>query len=535
MTKTTKIYGAPGTGKTTKLINIILDSGLPFNKIAYCTFGRHALAEMTERMKRKGAFDSDLVWFKTIHAMNFKLLGVKKEQVADMKLKEFCAEKKFHLTLKVAMDEDTSYMETRMYTKEATLDDIFYAQMQQDRQDVRPFNFIHPKLRSYGGTYLKFKHAYFDWMREHDYVDFIGMIEKGIEQNVYPNVDLICIDEWQDLNALQIKQVQMWMSQIPVSYHAGDDDQCIFEFAGADPSAFLDLECKNEIILEETFRLPSDILALSQLIIKRNKRRKDKDIHTSKSSGGVYFKTLASTCEMLQKLPKEESVVFLVRNNFVVRALMSDLAEHGIPMGGYTKEREAIKLMQKGYTQNSFDYEELDSLTTGSIFPAVRYFKRGSKTKIKKAMAHIPEGGYTREQMSSMGMTENFFLDLNRKDCSSLNINGDKLKYIMKLFDKYGYNPKPVQITTIHQFKGREADTIILVPDITKACWESEQAHGYDVNAVESERRNWYTGITRAVKRLIMLNQTEYSWYKTRTMNIVGVFCENAKKTAQAK
>lgn len=529
-TKSTKIYGSPGTGKTSTLIDIIVNSDLPLNKIAYCTFGKHALQDMVDRMERRGKYSSDIPYFKTIHAMNFKLLGIRKDQVADKRLDEFCKEKKFRMTLKFKPTEETPYADYKVAGTDVTLDDIFHAQMQEDRTDLRPFNFVHPKLKSYAGAYMHFKHAYFDWMREHDYIDFIGMIERGIAQNVYPPVDLLCIDEWQDLNALQIKQVQMWMEQIPTSYHAGDDDQCIFEFAGADPSAFLDLVCDDEVVLGETFRLPNDILALSQSIIKRNKIRKDKNIHSQKDTGGVYFKTLGSLCDMLQKLPPEEDVVFLVRNNFVIIPLMSDLADYGIPMGGYRKERLAIKLMQRGFSVDRFDYDDLDALTSGSIFPALRYFKRGSKTKIKKAMTFIPEGGFTREKMAEFGLTENFFKDLQEKNCAYLNIPDDKFRYITKLFEKYGYNPKPVEITTIHQFKGREADTVILVPDITKACYESEHAHGYDMSVVEGERRNWYTAITRAQKRLIMLNRTNYSTYKTRVMDIIAVFVENMKK-----
>lgn len=528
-----KLFGPPGSGKTSRLIRIISESGVPLKKIAYCTFGRHALEDMIKRMNQKGIQDSDMPYFKTLHSMNFSLLGIRKEQVAnEKKLKDFCKEKGYVMSIcKKDILKDDPYSLLNSFDKEDTLDDKFYKQMQKDRSDRRPFDYIHPRFQTMAGLYMRFKHNYMDWLRENDYIDFIGMIEEGIKRNVCPNVDLLCVDEWQDLNTIQIEQVQMWMTQIPTSFHAGDDDQCIYEFAGSDPYAFLNLKCDNETVLQETFRLPKDVLSLSLEVINRNKNRKVKDVHTNKDEGGIYLKTLENACKMLQMLPREESVVFLVRNNFIVNQLWSDLADQGVPIGGYAKERSAVKLMQRGYNENTFRYEEMDALLS-PIFPTVRYFLHGSKSRIKKSLINMPEKGYTRDDLSRMGLTQNFFDDLLAKNCSYLNIQENKLLYINRLFEKYGYNPKPVQITTIHKFKGMEADTIVLVPDITKACADNEMAHAFNMDAVESERRNWYVAITRAAKRLIILDDTDYSNYKTKELNSIRVFLRN-KKNAQ--
>lgn len=531
MPKTTKIFGPPGSGKTSKIIEIILQSELPLNKVSYVTFGKDAMTDMLRRMERQGISTSEVPWFKTVHATNFKLLGVRKEQTVDRhKLAEFCKIKKFKLSTQFVPTEETGY-DTALFGTEKTLDDEFYLQMMKDRTDMRAFNFVHPKLKAYGGAYLHFKHAYFDWIRENDLIDYTGMIEKGIEMGICPPVDMLCVDEWQDLNALQIKQIQMWASQIPVSFHVGDDDQTIYAFSGADPTSFLNFPCDSEMVLQETFRLPSDVLALSQEVIKRNKNRKDKNIHTKKSDGGIYFKTVPSACGLLKKLPPKESCYVLCRNRFVMSKIYKELILNGIPVGGLTQERGAVKLMLEGYKRGRLDYNDLKTLCDGSVFPALRYFKRGSKGKLKKILSKsVPDEGYSLEQLTQFGLLPQFFTDLSQKNCSHLNISKEDFLYITKLFDTYGYEFNPVKIMTIHASKGLEADTVILVPDITKSCWESESAKAYDIEAVESERRVWYTAITRAKKRVIMLDQTDYSWYKTRNMNIVAVFIENMKK-----
>ena len=527
---TTKIDGCPGGGKTTRLVKIITESGLPANKIAYCTFGRHALNEMKERMLAKGESESNLKYFRTLHSMNFHLLGLKTENVANRHLDEFCKEMNFHLSDKIIKGEKKKNTtdDTASEYEMDRLDDRFYIQMNKDRIEIRPFDYIHPRLKNYASLFLKFKYAYFSWMKNHEYVDFIGMIEQGIEQGVVPPVDLLCVDEWQDLNPLQIKQVRGWIENIPNSYHAGDSDQSIFEFSGADPTAFLNLHCDNKIILNQSFRLPSDILALSQEVITRNKIRENKNIHTEKPAGGIYIKSMYGVAQMLRSLPDNETCYVLVRNNCVVRGVMSDLMEEGIPVGGLQKECNAVTLMQSGYSKKHFSIIDIQTILHGSLFPARRYFERGSKKKIEKLLTqYFPDGGYTSDELLKCGMKKQFIEDLMRKDASHLNIDPKHLTYITKLFKNFGNKFNPVKIMTIHAAKGLEADTVILVPSVTRAVWDNEQ----NVQRIESERRVWYTAITRAIKRVILLDNSHYTGYNSRFEIPIRVCFNNIKNS----
>lgn len=533
MTTRNKIYGAPGTGKTTKLIKLILDSGIPLEKIAYCTFSKRALDDFKKRMTALDVSDFDMTHFRTLHSMNFMLLGMKKDNVVtDGRLQEFCKQYGFRLTDHSSYNADEPlYTNPNVHFKKVSLDDEFYKQMMQDRNELRPFSFVHPRLAPYAGAYLHFKHKYFDWLRDNDYIDFIGMVEQGIERGVVPPVEMLCVDEWQDLNPLQIKQITKWAENIPISYHCGDDDQTIYSFSGADPLAFLNMPCDTEEVLGETFRLPSDILSLSMEVIRRNKVRKDKDITTTKADGGIYVKSLGNAVAMLKDhIPKTDSCFVLCRNNFVIRKMIKDLASYGIPVGGLKSERDAVELMLEGYKKGRFEHKELNVITSGSLFPALRYFKRGSKAKLKKiASQGTPEGGYTMAQIANFGLTKEFFTDLAQKNCSHLNIDKDDLKYILKIFSTFGYQFNPVQVMTIHQSKGLEADTVILVPDIVQVCSDSENGIG-GPQQLESERRVWYTAITRARKRLIMLSGTDYSKNKSRIFNFVSVFVDRMKR-----
>lgn len=526
----TKIFGGPGCGKSTSLIKLMKESNLPFEKIAYVTFSRKALSDMKEKLKKDGKSEEDLRFFKTIHAMNFKLLNIKRDKVADYKLRDFCEKKGFRLSSNIIKDQfnrdgDEEFLLS--FQKSLTLDDEFYKQMNKDRQDLRDFNFVHPIFRSYSKQFLHFKHSYFEWMKENDYIDFMGMIEQGIEQGVVPPVDLLCVDEWQDLNYLQIKQIISWSKNIETSFHAGDDDQCIHEYAGATPGVFLDFPCDNEKILNETFRLPSDILELSQLLITKNKKRRNKNITSSKGSGGIFVKNMTDTCDMIKQMGENETCFILVRNNFIKSGVWKSLKENGIPTRGLEKEKKALSFMLNNKNKNTFTREDIAIITEGSIFPATRYFKKGAKKNITNLLKnYTPDTGYEAEFLAKLGLKREFFSDLMLGTASHLNIDIDDSVYLQRVIREYGDKIPNISVMTIHQSKGLEADMVVLIPDKSKASFVSSTG---DVKEMEAERRVWYTGITRTKKILIAVKDTNFSTYKSNIVANIEVFLNTLK------
>jgi len=111
--KRAKIIGNPGCGKTTYLLGLIEKAAKKYDpeRIGAVSLTNAAIEEMRERVKlQTGLSKSAAKNIRTIHSTCFRLLGLKKEQVADKKIKEFNeAYPEWRMPLNVEVTEDDEF------------------------------------------------------------------------------------------------------------------------------------------------------------------------------------------------------------------------------------------------------------------------------------------------------------------------------------------------------------------------------------------------------------------------------------------
>ena len=81
-----RIFGPPGTGKTTKLLNMVdkaLADGIHPNEIAFLAFTRKAANEAKERASVRFNLDpkTDLTYFRTLHSLALAQTSIKFENI----------------------------------------------------------------------------------------------------------------------------------------------------------------------------------------------------------------------------------------------------------------------------------------------------------------------------------------------------------------------------------------------------------------------------------------------------------------------
>ncbi len=83
-----------------------------------------------------------------------------------------------------------------------------------------------------------------------------------------PQFDVVFIDEAQDLSPIQWKMFDILNDKSKDIFIAGDDDQAIFAWAGADVNRFIDQPAIEEV-LQQSERIPQAVQEVSNIILDR--------------------------------------------------------------------------------------------------------------------------------------------------------------------------------------------------------------------------------------------------------------------------
>jgi len=282
------------------------------------------------------------------------------------------------------------------------------------------------------------------------------------------------VDEAQDLTRLQWRTAHKAFANADELWIAGDDDQSIHRWAGADEDYLLGLTYPREV-LPASRRLPRAIYDLSQDLVHRISKRFEKpmapadregtiswladpaEVDLAKGSWLMLARTRAQLGELVE-IARDQGVVYRVKGRSAIDA------EHVRAIQAY----EALRVGKR--------VEGADAATALKAAGVKRLVSEGetyTAAELKFDATPIWHDALIRVPIED----REYYLSCLRR--------GEKLTA-----------PPRVRIDTIHGVKGAEAENVLLLTDLTPRT-----AAGFEL-APDSEHRVFYVGVTRASHNL---------------------------------
>lgn len=481
MSRTTLVIGPPGTGKTHYLMDEVakaLNQGIPPDKIAFLTFTKQAAQEAVSRAVSQFGLDrKEFKYFRTLHSLAYNHLGLKRSDV--MTTRHFIEfGKAMGVQFSGHYDEETeramvagkigdqllglyslARSRSRNMEQEWELGGQYY---EFERYVARDFDANLRAFKSYHGLL--------------DFGDFLDHVHTPLD------VDLFILDEAQDQTPQQWELAKRLASRAKKVLIAGDDDQAIFTWAGADVSRLLGMRGER-LQLPVSYRLPKQVFNVVNGISSRIGTRFPKTWRSRDAEGSVKY--LPYGMEDSVDI-REGDWMLLCRQRSHLNRL-----ERLAKQQGQTYVIDGHNILKSDVVQAVVFYEQLRSGKTLDLIQVEVIAKFIMDFRLPDALSSrvdyndVPWPWHGKpDWMEALTLIDTDDLEWLR----SVRRNGISLKD----------EPK-VRISTIHGSKGAEADNVLLLTSVSRKIKTNGLLNPDD------ERRVWYVGSSRARQNLFMV------------------------------
>ena len=372
------------------------------------------------------------------------------------------------------------------------------------------------------GDMARLLDVYEDAKNERGVIDFediliylCGMLQEraDVASIVRKQYRSFVVDEFQDVNLLQARLLDLWLGGRHDVCVVGDVAQTIYSFTGASPDYLTGFGRKHPgariVELTRDYRSTPQIVTLANDVLARSSQREGTVRLSSQRDGGaqVTYRTYdddraeaegvaASIADLIAGGMVPHSIAVLMRTNGQSQAFEEALGARGIPVavaGGkpfFARDdvRTAISRLRAAAAAGTDD---------GSVGEIVREVLSGVGWA-----PEAPSGQAGSERWSNMNAIVGWADDSKAETLTA---------FVAELDERVAYQVEPdkagVELATIHAAKGLEWDAVFLV-GVAEGLLPISYAK--TAAAREEERRLLYVAVTRARDLLTL------SWARSR-------------------
>ena len=494
-----RIFGPPGTGKTTTLLNMLdnaLDSGMSANSIAFLAFTRKAATEAKERASARFHLDpdKDLFYFRTLHSLALSMSGIRTEQIMDRQhYKELSDIISIPLVSGTSLDDD-------IVDKQAT-DHPILSLINLARLCKTPLREQYNKTDMFfdWNTVNYVAKCYKEYKHEHELYDFTDMLQCFIEEAdvCCPKFDLVFLDEAQDLSPLQWDIAHILDKNAKKMYAAGDDDQAIYRWAGADVEQFITLDGSSET-LSQSYRVPRLIHRTAETIVSRISSRYPKKYEPKNEDGNVQHISRLEDIDV-----SSGQWLILAQAGYILNPVVEMLRS-----SGYLYTHKGNRSISAKISSAVNGWEQMrkgKSITLETVKDIYSFMSTGKRVKRGfKTMSGADDSNVfnMKELQDEWGLAIGDEL-IWREALDRL--PEESRVYITAMLrrgEKFNAEPR-ITISTIHGSKGGESENVVVFTDLSPSADDAMSGGNDDLHRV------FYVAVTRAKENLFIVESED--------------------------
>jgi DNA helicase-2/ATP-dependent DNA helicase PcrA len=369
-------------------------------------------------------------------------------------------------------------------------------------QDIRTYWEGHPDEDVVCYELIQLRDTIAAYKRDHSKIDFTDMMYRFLDEGVVPPIKVLIVDEAQDLTPLQWKVVEKLSENVEEVYIAGDDDQSIFKWAGADSDKFIKTVGTRRI-LEQSYRCPESVQYVAVEVISRitPEARVDKLWKARDAKGSVNYETGIENIDM-----SKGTWLLIARNVF----LLDYYVQHCVSNGLIFEASTGSPISGAAYRAIRF----WEQLRAGNEITAAQAKVIYEHMSVKVGVAY----GF-KTKLDQVDDAAKISLAQLRKDFGLLTTKPwddalDKIPEHERVYFKdamakgESFSEPRIRINTIHGVKGGEADNVVVQTDMADRTFNEFQ------NLPDDEHRVWYVAVTRARENLFILSPKTNKHYQ---------------------
>jgi DNA helicase-2/ATP-dependent DNA helicase PcrA len=357
--------------------------------------------------------------------------------------------------------------------------------------------------------------AYADLLRIRGAVDFDDLVVRACDllatdarlrlrwQSRFSHV---CVDEFQDVDAAQLRLVRLLAAPEDNLFVVGDDDQTIYAWRLADVRRILrfstDYPTARRVMLATNYRCPTAVVAASARMVAVNRERFEKPIRAPAGSLATGAAITAwnmagpSWTDALARLAAVEdaakrSLCFLSRTRGeltpILLALVRAGVRHATAIPAIVENERVVTLVD--------DARRLE--TAEHPFHVLRRLRIGHGWSRDNPASDL----LADEDHAALDALLGWATGFARLDAFAASYDEARAR-IAALRDPSA----PVELATVHGSKGREWETVVLIGfEADRIPNRRSLVDAADPDrALEEERRLAYVALTRATRQLIL-------------------------------